>query len=218
MKKLEEETETYDSKFTTLTKGVNLEVQKWILEKLHKVGSILEIGCGPGTLAKKLALAGNKVKAIDINLGMIKYAINNYPTEKDVDLLYQVGSFENLEGDSESYDTVVNTFMLSELNQIEQQIFLGGQVSHAHQEFKTIALMSPDYAEMFMLLEKFDKIELANPKKAIQELIMLLGEIDLVRYSSELTKLSMILGDTRDRYSAKGVIDELKKLRSSSEL
>ena len=124
MKKLEEEPETYDSKFTTLTKGLNLEVQKWVLERINIVDSILEIGCGPGTLASKLATHGNKVKALDKNLDMIKYAINNYPTEKDVDLLYQVGSYENLQEDSESYDIVVNTFMLSELNQLEQQIFL----------------------------------------------------------------------------------------------
>jgi len=125
MKKLEEEPETYESKFTTLTKGVNLEVHKWILERIDKKSeSILEIGCGPGTLAVKLATLGNKVKAIDKNLDMIKYAINNYPTEKDVNLLYQVGSYENLQEDSESYDTVINTFMLSELNQLEQQLFL----------------------------------------------------------------------------------------------
>ncbi len=124
MKKLEEEPETYDSKFTTLTKGVNIDVQSWILEKLNTKQSILDIGCGPGTLAKKLALMGNKVKAIDTNFNMIKYAIDNYPTEKEVDLLYQIGSFENLQDESELYDTVVSTFMLSELNQIEQQIFL----------------------------------------------------------------------------------------------
>ena len=124
MKKLEEEPETYDSKFTTLTKGVNLEVQNWIIEKVNTNDMVLEIGCGPGTLAKKLALEGNKVKAVDKNLEMVKYAIDNYPTEKDVDLLYQVGSFEDLEEDPESYDAVVSTFMLSELNQLEQQIFL----------------------------------------------------------------------------------------------
>jgi 2-polyprenyl-3-methyl-5-hydroxy-6-metoxy-1,4-benzoquinol methylase len=124
MKKLEEEPETYDSKFTTLTKGVNIKVQNWILENIEKDESLLEIGCGPGILAKKIALTGNKIKAIDKNLDMIKYAINNYPTEKEVDLIYQIGSFENLQEDSERYNTVISTFMLSELNQIEQQIFL----------------------------------------------------------------------------------------------
>jgi ubiquinone/menaquinone biosynthesis C-methylase UbiE len=124
MKKLEEEPETYDSKFTMLTKGVNIEVQKWILERVKEKDSVLEIGCGPGTFAKKLALKGNQVKAIDKNIEMIKYAINNYPNEQKVDLLYQIGTFENLQDASESYDIVINTFMLSELNQIEQQIFL----------------------------------------------------------------------------------------------
>jgi hypothetical protein len=32
MKKLEEEPESYDEKFTSLTKGVNTEVKEWFLQ------------------------------------------------------------------------------------------------------------------------------------------------------------------------------------------
>ena len=79
MRKLEEEPESYDSKFTTLTKGVNLKVQKWILSKMDSNDSILEVGCGTGSLAAKMALKGNNVIAIDNNPQMINHAMENLP-------------------------------------------------------------------------------------------------------------------------------------------
>ena len=74
MRKLEEEPNTYHENFTKLTKGVNVEVQDWILNKVGKNKSILEIGCGPGVLSKKLAQNGNQVTAIDQNQDMIDSA------------------------------------------------------------------------------------------------------------------------------------------------
>jgi ubiquinone/menaquinone biosynthesis C-methylase UbiE len=124
MKKLEEVPNSYDSEFTSLTKGVNNKVQEWILEKIQENSIILDIGCGTGTLAKKAALKGNIVKAIDNNLNMIKYAMDNYPTEKELELLYQVGSYRDLEVENSSQDLILSTFMLSELKPFEQQIFL----------------------------------------------------------------------------------------------
>ncbi|MFX0042674.1 MAG: methyltransferase domain-containing protein [Candidatus Hodarchaeota archaeon] len=125
MRKLEEEPETYDSKFTSLTKGVNLEVQDWVLNQVNSSESILEIGCGTGSLASKMALKGNYVIAIDKNFQMINYAMQNYPNNiSSENLLYQIGSFTELPVDSRSQDIVVSTFMLSELRPLEQQIFL----------------------------------------------------------------------------------------------
>ncbi|MFX1313126.1 MAG: methyltransferase domain-containing protein [Promethearchaeota archaeon] len=125
MKKLEEEPETYDSKFTTLTKGVNLEVQDWVLNKINSSKSIIEIGCGTGTLASKMALKDNNVIAIDKNFQMINYAIQNYPNElSNNNLIYQIGSFTKLPVQTGSQDIVVSTFLLSELRPFEQQIFL----------------------------------------------------------------------------------------------
>ncbi|MFX1315766.1 MAG: methyltransferase domain-containing protein [Promethearchaeota archaeon] len=125
MRKLEQEPEYYDSEFTALTKGVNLEVREWVLNHINSSQSILEIGCGTGTLASKMALKGNKVIAIDKNFQMINYAMQNYPNELiSENLLYQIGSFTDLKIKSSSQDIVVSTFMLSELRPFEQQIFL----------------------------------------------------------------------------------------------
>ena len=125
MRKLEQEPDSYDSNFTALTKGVNLEVREWILDKIGNSKSILEVGCGTGILASQMALKGNDVTAIDINFQMINYAMQNYPSDlKEGSLLYQTGSFSNLPVEANSQDLVVSTFMLSELRPFEQQIFL----------------------------------------------------------------------------------------------
>ena len=86
MRKLEEEPDSYDEKFTVLTKGVNIEVKDWILENSGTSNAILEVGCGTGSLASKLALKGNEVIAIDKNFQMINTAMKNYPTEKEVNV------------------------------------------------------------------------------------------------------------------------------------
>ncbi|KKL71107.1 hypothetical protein LCGC14_2098220 [marine sediment metagenome] len=124
MRKLELEPETYDSKFTALTKGVNLQVKDWVLTRVGTTDSILEVGCGTGALAAQMALKGNEVLAIDTNLNMINTAMNNHPEEKEVKLLYQIGSMAYLPANDESQDKIVSTFMLSELRPLEQQIFL----------------------------------------------------------------------------------------------
>lgn len=126
MRKLEEEPETYDSKFTALTKGVNLKVQEWVLDRIQDPQSILEVGCGTGALASKMALKGADVVAIDKNFQMINYAMKNYPAEANINLLYQIGTFTELPVENNSKDIIVSTFMLSELRPLEQQIFLRG--------------------------------------------------------------------------------------------
>ncbi|MFX1387178.1 MAG: methyltransferase domain-containing protein [Promethearchaeota archaeon] len=124
MRKLELEPETYESKFTALTKGVNIKIHDWILDRINTPETILEVGCGAGTLAAKMALKGCDVLAIDRNVKMIKIAMKNYPPKADIKLLYQIGSITDLPAEDNSKDTIVSTFMLSELRPFEQQIFL----------------------------------------------------------------------------------------------
>lgn len=124
MRKLELEPESYEEKFTVLTKGVNLKVKKWIIEKIGESKSVLEVGCGTGALSSKLALKSNDVIAIDKNIQMINTAMKNYPIKKDIKLIYQIGTIKSLPADEKSKDVIASTFMLSELGPLEQQIFL----------------------------------------------------------------------------------------------
>ncbi|TXT65726.1 MAG: conserved membrane protein of unknown function [Promethearchaeota archaeon] len=124
MQKLEQEPANYDSKFTNLTKGVNIKIQNWILEKIEYDQSVLEVGCGTGILALKIALKGAKVRALDENYQMISYALKNMPKKDNIDLLYQIGTIKDLKVPEDSQDLIISTFMLSELRPLEQQIFL----------------------------------------------------------------------------------------------
>ena len=124
MRKLELEPDTYDEKFTILTKGINLKAKNWILDLIGSSKSILEVGCGTGALAAQMALKGNDVIAIDKNFQMISLAMKNFPSDTNLQLLYQIGTINNLPTSDNSKDVIVSTFMLSELGPLEQQIFL----------------------------------------------------------------------------------------------
>jgi hypothetical protein len=95
--------------------------------------------------------------------------------------------------------------------EIEQQIFLGGQISGKYKDFLEIAKVSPDYADIIILIKKMPEIE-KEPDPEKQTLIMLeaLGMVDFVRNCTELTRLSMVMGDTRKRYSFKGLKDAIQ--------
>ncbi|TXT58941.1 MAG: conserved membrane protein of unknown function [Promethearchaeota archaeon] len=124
MKKLEQEPKSYDSKFTSLTKGVNQKIRELILEKVNSQKNILEVGCGTGSLAAEMALKGNKIVAIDKNPKMIEFAKKKYSTNINTELLYQLGDVKELPVSEDSQDVIISTFLLSELRPLEQQIFL----------------------------------------------------------------------------------------------
>jgi len=124
MRKLELEPDTYEFKFTALTKGVNLKVKDWIIDHVGTSKEILEVGCGTGKLAAEMAIRGNNVLAIDKNPQMINIAMKNYPTDSEVDLLYQIGTVTDLPAEDESKNIIVSTFLLSELRPFEQILFL----------------------------------------------------------------------------------------------
>jgi ubiquinone/menaquinone biosynthesis C-methylase UbiE len=130
MLKLEEEPQSYDKFFTKLTKGRNQEVFDWITKKItvsQESKKILDVGCGPGTLALTLAQHGNDVLGIDGNINMIEHAdaqLRNLVQPPKGSLKYEVGSANRLPGEPESLDCLTTTFMLSELRPLRQLQFL----------------------------------------------------------------------------------------------
>jgi hypothetical protein len=97
----------------------------------------------------------------------------------------------------------------------EQKIFLGGQISYKHKEFMDFALYDPDTAFVIWFVENYDRLEKLNDDEATVEILKVIGKLELIRYSSELTRLSMIMGDTRKRYSVRGVMDKLRHAQSN---
>lgn len=102
--------------------------------------------------------------------------------------------------------------------EIEQTIFLGGQISHKYKDFQDIARMSPDFAEIYMILKKLPEWEkMTDDMQLAMQIIEVLGEVDFIRGCTELTRLSAILGDYRKRYSMKDAKDVTKTASEDSE-
>ncbi len=124
MQRLELEPQTYDIKFSELTGGINDKVQEWVLSKVRSTDLILELGCGTGKLAKKIALKGKEIIAVDKNPKMINHALENYSPDSHSNLTYKIGSYQEKDIIPQPKDLIVSTFMISELRPFEQQEFL----------------------------------------------------------------------------------------------
>ncbi|HMF32854.1 MAG TPA: methyltransferase domain-containing protein [Candidatus Lokiarchaeia archaeon] len=124
MRMLEQEPSQYEAGFTVLTKGVNLKVHDWILTRCTAGQAVLEVGCGPGALSVKMASVGCAVTAIDANPAMIDMAMKVVRVTPDISVDFQVGTAAALPERDGGYDSVVTTFLLSELGSLAQQEFL----------------------------------------------------------------------------------------------
>ena len=86
----------------------------------------------------------------------------------------------------------------------QEQIFLGGQVSNKHKIFQEIAHLDPDMALAYYVVKHHKEWKKKRTEegrdKVVLELIELLGVIDFMKNTTELTRLSMIMGDTRSRF------------------
>jgi len=87
---------------------------------------------------------------------------------------------------------------------VEQTTLLGGQISKDHKRFK-LARMSPEYAEIYAILDELPKLmkKLNDPLEFVKELLSIFGEMDRMRSFSELTILSAIVGDRKTGFSMK---------------
>jgi len=96
--------------------------------------------------------------------------------------------------------------------EISQTIFLGGQISHKHEEYKRYARMTPELARVDFILTNLDDLLKKTPMEFVKAVIENYGITEGLRGFTELTRLSMILGDTRKRHTiGKKWRDKVKK-------
>ena len=82
---------------------------EWILEKVAGEGmEILDLGCGPGLYAEKLAGKGHKVTGIDFSASSIRYALKS-ATDKGMDISYRQQDYLELDEEN-SYDLIMMIF------------------------------------------------------------------------------------------------------------
>lgn len=80
-------------------------------------------------------------------------------------------------------------------------LFLGGQVSKKHKEYKMLARMLPETAEIYHFLNKLEEIQKEeDPLKQTLKILEIMGVAEGLKGFGELSRLSMILGDVRERY------------------
>jgi hypothetical protein len=97
----------------------------------------------------------------------------------------------------------------------QQQVFLGGEVSEKDSFYKDYAMLSPDDAFVLWFLQHEDELNQGTPKEAIIEITKAIAQFEYLKQVSELSQLSMKLGDTRKRLSARGLRDSLRILENA---
>ena len=99
--------------------------------------------------------------------------------------------------------------------EFEQQLFLGGRVSDKDSFYKDYALIDPDSGFLAWFLRHEETLSAMEPKDTMIELVVGMGQFEYLKSCSELTQLSMKLGDTRKRLSANGLRESLKVLQGA---
>lgn len=83
-----------------------------------------------------------------------------------------------------------------------ERLYLGGRISHTLPLFKKISKLGYEEAETYALLEFFDwwdKNQEADIMTVTKNIVEFLGMARFLPHTKELTRLSMILGDTRKK-------------------
>lgn len=121
MKLLEQTPEKYDRGMRVMTLGRINQIKKYIANEMIEPGdSVLEIGCGTGSLASAICSRGAKVTGIDISSAMVTLAIKNAPQAEFFRL--SAVELDNLSG--RKFDKIIATLSFSEMTEDERDIVL----------------------------------------------------------------------------------------------
>jgi len=82
----------------------NYAYNRWVSEKIGKRNSILDVGCGDGTLARYLRTTDNKILGIDISASSIQKA-NRNNSYSNVSFIRT--TFEDFQATGERFDAIV---------------------------------------------------------------------------------------------------------------
>jgi hypothetical protein len=104
-------------------------------------------------------------------------------------------------------------------NEIEfqQKVYLGAEVSEKDSFYKEYSMMNPDDGFLVWFMKNFEKFLNMDPIESMIEILKAMAQFEYLKGVSELTQLSMRLGDTRKRLSAKGLRDGLRLLQNASQ-
>ncbi len=119
MRILESGPRRYDLGIRLLSRGHISSVYSSVAERARGP-RILDLGCGTGTVARRLAARGHQVTGFDLSPDMLDLARAGTPSELGVRWV-QAGAVELIDCfPPSSFDTIVSVLMFSELSAAEQ--------------------------------------------------------------------------------------------------
>jgi len=126
MKILEGRPKSYDRWMDRVSRGRVREIKEAVAAEIKPGDRVLEIGCGTGELSSMMIARGAAVDGFDLNPAMLEVAEERLRTEGlegRLSLLAMgVGGMDGLQTDL--YDAVVSTLVLSELSDDERRFAL----------------------------------------------------------------------------------------------
>ncbi len=117
MKILESRPQRYDAGMELLTLGSLTQIKREIAGHVPPGSSVLDLGCGTGTLAEMCIERGARVTGVDANSGMLAVARRNSPSANFLNISLSALD-EHLE--DESFDFILSTLAFSELTRAER--------------------------------------------------------------------------------------------------
>lgn len=94
-----------------------------------------------------------------------------------------------------------------------QTIYLGGQISQKYAEYKDFSMKDEDMTFARWFVEEIENLSQMSPQEAIIKILDTRAKLEYLKSTTEVTQMSMKLGDTTKRKDARGLGGLLKRAR-----
>lgn len=104
---------------------------------------------------------------------------------------------------------------MTEDSSFQENVFLGGKISKIFPEYKDFAqLASFGFPWWFLKTIQDQEWKRKTSKQKISSILYVMGQLEFMNNSTEITKLSAIVGDQTRDYSSKELKNVLARIRN----